>query len=122
LRDAKAKLSDVIDTAKREGPQMITLDGVEEAVVVPIGQWRTMTGTAKPTLLEIVRSGPPFDLNIPPRGRMRMRKPVVDLRSPRRCKGLDFGSDFYGFLMPPPIESQTWTFSSRACPRAALVG
>ena len=77
MQDAKAKLIVVLNKAKRDGPQIITRRGVEEAVVVPIEQWKRMNGGAKPTLLEILRSGPKFDLNIPPRGQMRMRKPVV---------------------------------------------
>jgi prevent-host-death family protein len=76
LQDAKARLSEVVDTAKRDGPQIITRRGVEEVVVVPIAQWRQMKGGPKRTLLEVLQSGPQFDLNIPPRGRMRMRKPV----------------------------------------------
>jgi prevent-host-death family protein len=76
LQDAKAKLGEVLDTAKREGPQIITRRGVEEVAVVPIEQWNHMNAKAKPTLLEILQSGPQFDLNIPPRGRMRPRKPI----------------------------------------------
>jgi prevent-host-death family protein len=77
LQDAKAKLSEVVETAKREGPQIITRRGVEEVAVVPIDQWRLMNRPSKRTLLEVLQSGPQFDLNIPPRGRLRMRKPEV---------------------------------------------
>jgi prevent-host-death family protein len=77
LQDAKAKLSEVVDTAKREGPQIITRRGVEEVAVVPIEQWRKMKGPGKRTLLEVLQSGPQYDLNIPPRGRLRMRKPTA---------------------------------------------
>ncbi len=76
LQNAKAKLSEVVDTAKRDGPQIITRRGVEEVAVVPIDQWRRMNRPDKFTLLEALQSGPQFDLNIPPRGRLRMRKPV----------------------------------------------
>lgn len=76
LQDAKAKLSELVDTAKRDGPQIITRRGVDEVAVVPIEQWKRMGGMAKPTLLEVLQSGPQFDLNLPVRGRMHLRKPV----------------------------------------------
>jgi antitoxin Phd len=76
LQDAKAKLSELVDTAKRDGPQIITRRGVDEVAVVPIEQWKRLASTAKPTLLEVLQSGPQFDLNLPVRGRMRLRKTV----------------------------------------------
>jgi len=76
LQDAKARLSEVIDTAKKQGPQIITQRGVKSAVVVPFEQWERESAARKPTLLEILQSGPRFEIPIPPRGKMRMRKPV----------------------------------------------
>lgn len=76
LQEAKAKLSEVIDSAESSGPQVITRRGVEAAVVVPIEQWRKMQKKRKRTLLEVLQSGPQFDLQIPPRGQWKMRKPV----------------------------------------------
>lgn len=76
LQEAKAKLSEVIDSAESNGPQVITRRGVEAAVVVPIEQWRRMQKKRKRTLLEVLQSGPQFDLQIPPRGQWKMRKPV----------------------------------------------
>ena len=43
LQDAKARLSELIDTAATEGPQTITRRGVKTAVVVPINEWERMT-------------------------------------------------------------------------------
>ncbi len=63
LQDAKAKLSELVDTAKRDRPQIIAPRGVYQLAVVSIEQWRRMGGMAKPTLLEILQSGPQFDLN-----------------------------------------------------------
>jgi antitoxin Phd len=74
LQDAKAKLSEVIETAQKHGPQIITRRGVETAVIVPIGQWRKLE--PKKTLLEILQSGPEGDLPMPPRSSWRLRKPV----------------------------------------------
>jgi antitoxin Phd len=87
LQDAKAKLSEVIDTAKKHGPQIITQRGVKSAVLVPFDEWEQSQRTWKPgqpltanqhrennDLLKVLRSGPDFE--IPARGRMGMRKPV----------------------------------------------
>lgn len=76
LQEAKAKLSEVIDSAESDGPQVITRRGIEAAVVVPIEQWRRMKKKRKRSLLEVLQSGPQFDLQIPPRGQWKMRKPV----------------------------------------------
>ena len=77
LQDAKARLSEVISEAKKHGPQIITQRGVESVVVVPIEQWKKEQTAKKPSLLEVLQSGPQFDIPIPPRGKMRLRKPVV---------------------------------------------
>jgi prevent-host-death family protein len=77
LQEAKARFSDVVESAIQEGPQLITRRGVEAAVVVPIEQWRRMQQKKrKRSLLEVLQSGPQFDLQIPPRGQWKMRKPV----------------------------------------------
>jgi len=79
LQEAKAKLSEVIDRAETDGPQMITRRGVETAVIVPIDEWRRLQASppVKRTLLEVLQSGPQYDLNIPPRGQHKHRKPVI---------------------------------------------
>lgn len=77
LQTAKAKLSKVIDEAEKKGPQMITRRGIETVVVVPVDQWRRLEPAPRRTLLEVLQSGPQFDLNIPPRGRFKRRKPVA---------------------------------------------
>lgn len=79
LQEAKAKLSKVIDLAETNGPQTITRRGVETAVVVRIDEWRRLQASATPTrtLLEVLQSGPQYDLNIPPRGQYKSRKPVA---------------------------------------------
>lgn len=87
LQEAKAKLSEVIDTAEKDGPQIITRRGVETAVVVPIHEWRQIRNAEVPQsaserekserLLRLLQSGPQFEIPIPPRGKMRHRKPIV---------------------------------------------
>lgn len=76
LQEAKAKLSEVIETAEKKGPQIITRRGVKTAVIVPFDEWERTKSTKKRSLLEVLRSGPQGDLPIPPRGSWKMRKPV----------------------------------------------
>jgi antitoxin Phd len=76
LQEAKARLSEVIETAKKDGPQIITQRGVKSAVIVPFDEWENAQKAKGKTLLEILQSGPQFDLQIPPRGQWKMRKPV----------------------------------------------
>lgn len=76
LQQAKAKLSQLIDRAGKEGPQMITRRGVEAAVIVPIDEWRRRRSEPKETLLEVLQSMPKFNIPIPPRGKLRHRKPI----------------------------------------------
>jgi len=76
LQDAKARLSEVIATARTSGPQVITQRGIETAVVVPIAEWKRLQPGSKRTLLEILQSGPMGDLPIPPRNKTRHRKPI----------------------------------------------
>jgi antitoxin Phd len=76
LQEAKAKLSEVIETARNNGPQIITQRGEKRAVVLSFDDWERNQQPKKRTLLEVLQSGPQGDLNIPPRGTWKMRKPV----------------------------------------------
>ena len=76
VQDAKARFSEMLEKAEQSGPQTITRRGVEKAVLVPIDKWRQMTETPKRTLIEVLMSGPKFDIPIPSRGKLRFRKPV----------------------------------------------
>jgi prevent-host-death family protein len=76
LQEAKAKLSEVIKTAKKDGPQIISQRGVNSAVVLPFDEWERSQQPKGQSILEILRSGPPGDLPLPRRNSWRMRKPV----------------------------------------------
>jgi prevent-host-death family protein len=76
LQDAKARLSEVIKAARKNGPQIITQRGIKSAVVVPFEDWERSHIAKKPSLLDILRSGPEGELPIPPRGNWTSRKPV----------------------------------------------
>jgi antitoxin Phd len=77
LQEAKAKLSKVLDIAEQDGPQMITRRGLEAAVIVPIDEWKRLNDPKTQTMLELLQSGPVFEVSIPSRGRLKMRKPVA---------------------------------------------
>lgn len=57
LQDAKNRLSEVVDEATRNGPQMITRRGTETAVVVSTKDWARLTRQGQP-LVELLRSAP----------------------------------------------------------------
>ncbi len=79
--DAKARFSEFLDAALKEGPQVVTKRGVEAAVLVPIDEWKRLNAQAKPLLEEsksflddpLLDPNGPHDLYIPPRRRLRLR-------------------------------------------------
>jgi prevent-host-death family protein len=76
VQNAKAHFSELLDTCLREGPQVVTKRGTEAAVLVPMEEWRRLKASARPSLKEMLLSDENrFDLELPPRGRMRLRKP-----------------------------------------------
>jgi prevent-host-death family protein len=78
VQDAKARFSELLETCLAKGPQIVTKRGAETAVLVPIDDWRRLQEAAKPTLKEFLLSDSGrFDLDIPPRGRVRRRPPVT---------------------------------------------
>lgn len=78
LQDAKARFSELLDTVLREGPQVVTRRGKEEAVLVPIALWRRVEHAACPSLKEwLLADEPRFEMEVPKRGRLRWRKPPV---------------------------------------------
>lgn len=87
IRDARVRLSELIAKAGTDGPQTITRRGVDVAVVVPYSAWMQLTAATKaslmpnrPSLKEILLSRTALfgdiDKFIPPRGKLRRRKPI----------------------------------------------
>jgi antitoxin Phd len=76
LQEAKARFSEFLDAALTKGPQVVTRRGVEAAVLVPIEEWRRMRSESRPSVKELLRSGPRFENLIPPRRRWKRRPPV----------------------------------------------
>jgi prevent-host-death family protein len=78
VQDAKARFSELLETALRKGPQIVTRRGVAAAVLVPIEEWRRMQQSSRPTLKELLLGdGPRFENLVPPRGRMRRRASLL---------------------------------------------
>ena len=70
LQDAKAKFSEVVRLAQHEGPQVVTVHGREAVVVTPLPQDKARDGKLTGAdFLKALRSGPLFDIEIPPRPR-----------------------------------------------------
>jgi antitoxin Phd len=76
VQDAKARFSELLETCLREGPQLVTKRGEKAAVLVPVEDWENLSRVRKPTLKELLLADSPRgELNIPPRGRLRRRRP-----------------------------------------------
>lgn len=76
--DAKARFSEFLETALKDGPQVLTRRGVETAVLVPIQEWKRLKASARPSLKDILLDpgGPRFENIVPPRGEDASRPPV----------------------------------------------
>lgn len=76
VQDAKARFSEFLKASLTEGPQVVTLRGVETAVLMPVKEWRSLRERARPGLKSLLLNPEAQgDLNIPPRGRLRRRAP-----------------------------------------------
>jgi prevent-host-death family protein len=77
--DAKARFSELLDAALRDGPQVVTRRGVETAVLVPIDEWRQLKAQARPSIKDVLLDPcGPRDIHIPPRRRIRLRPFVFE--------------------------------------------
>jgi len=60
IQHAKARLSEVIERARNEGPQMISRHGAEHAVVLSIEDYRVLIAK-RPDFKEYLLGGPKVD-------------------------------------------------------------
>jgi len=82
LQEAKSRFSEFLNATLKDGPQIVTRRGVEEAVLVPIEEWRRMQRTARPSIKELLLgAGPRFEIEIPKRRRWK-RRPPIDFSHP----------------------------------------
>ena len=88
LQEAKARFSELIQTAQTEGPQIITRRGINTAVIVPMSEWErvaALRSTSTPSdpqlpkiqltnaeFLKLLQSAPDFE--IPDRHAERLKK------------------------------------------------
>lgn len=80
--DAKARFSELLDATLRDGPQVVTRRGVEQAVLVPIDEWKRLNtpldvGSTEPFVDPLTDPNGPHELYIPPRRVFQRRPPVV---------------------------------------------
>jgi antitoxin Phd len=66
LQEAKAKFSELVQKAIDEGPQTVTRRGRDAVVVLSSEAYRKLR-EGKPSLKEILMSGPAGELELPPR-------------------------------------------------------
>ena len=79
LRDAKARLSELVKLANTVGPQRVTVHGREEVVVLSAAEYERLKGDRSGhVLVELMRSSPLRDVEF---DSPRVRSPVrgVDL-------------------------------------------
>lgn len=60
LQDAKARFSEVVKRAARDGPQVVTYRGVEAAVVLSVEDYRRLEAS-RPSLADYLIAGPTLD-------------------------------------------------------------
>jgi prevent-host-death family protein len=66
VQEAKAKFSQLVQKAIDEGPQTVTRHGKEVAVVLSADEYRKLQ-TRRPSLLEVLMSGPEGEFELPER-------------------------------------------------------
>jgi antitoxin Phd len=73
--DAKARFSELLDAAIKEGPQIVSRRGVEKAVLVPIDEWKRLKDRARSEMVDpLLDPSGPHDIPLP------RRRPVLKLR------------------------------------------
>ncbi|ESQ87727.1 hypothetical protein ABAC460_18815 [Asticcacaulis sp. AC460] len=67
LQDAKARFSEVVRRARSEGPQLVTVHGRDEVVIVAADEFRRMNGEATgAALIAVMQASPSPDIDIEP--------------------------------------------------------
>jgi len=75
VEDEKARFSEILDRCLREGPQVVTRRETEAAVLVPIGEWRRLQRSLRPSLKELLLTDwARAELSAPARAKCRRRR------------------------------------------------
>jgi prevent-host-death family protein len=78
LQDAKNRLSEVVQRARREGPQTVTLRGERAAVVVSAVDYDALTA-GRPSLVDDLLAGPDWDEALVEAVQARAKSPGRDV-------------------------------------------
>ena len=74
VQEARARFSELLEASLAEGPQIVTKQGKEAAVLVPIEQWRKLERLAKLSLKEFLLAPEPrTEALTPPRSKLQLR-------------------------------------------------
>jgi len=73
LQAAKQQFSELVERARRDGPQVVTKHGKDAVVVVSAEEYQRLRGEG-PSLVEFIRSAPDFDVLDLDRARDRGRQ------------------------------------------------
>jgi antitoxin Phd len=78
--DVATPLSNLLEATLKDGPQVVTKDGVEAAVLVPIDEWKKandLRARRSGRSLKAILLDPngPHDIQVPPRGKFSLRPP-----------------------------------------------
>lgn len=60
LQAAKQHLSELVEHARKDGPQVVTKHGRPAVVVVSVEEYRRLRG--EPSLVDFIRKAPSFDM------------------------------------------------------------
>jgi antitoxin Phd len=91
--DAKARFREFLDTALKDGPQVVARRGVEIAVLVSIDEWKRLNSESRPNIKSILLDPKgPYDLFVPHDGSCAFCGPTVR-DSPWRVRCVASGRD-----------------------------
>ena len=77
LQEAKARLSELVRRARRNGPQHVTVHGREEVVVIAADEFRRLVGQRSgKALIEAMQASPYREIDLEP---VRLPMPVRDV-------------------------------------------
>ena len=76
LQAAKQRFSELVERARREGPQVVTKHGREAVVVISAEEYRRLKGPEE-SLVDFLQSAPDFDLLDLRRASDRGREPKL---------------------------------------------
>jgi len=82
LQQAKARFSEFLEAALKEGPQVVTRRGVEEAVLVSIEEWRRLQRVRYPNIKEWLLGEGPRLGDIVPKRRGSKSRPAIHFSGP----------------------------------------